>query len=168
MKSELLDAGIELLSLPPHGGSGLKSFTNPPEGLEFSSPSTRREWIEIACSVISGAVAYSLPPHGGSGLKSDYCNLGDIVEGLPPHGGSGLKLNQKKSDAKSGGSPSTRREWIEMSTCLPIASLGLRLPPHGGSGLKSIMIDRIDITSVGLPPHGGSGLKYWYSNTFCV
>ena len=34
------------------------------------SPSTRREWIEILKIILKPESCVSLPPHGGSGLKS--------------------------------------------------------------------------------------------------
>ena len=37
-------------SLPPHGGSGLKSVTYILSDVFSESPSTRREWIEISRS----------------------------------------------------------------------------------------------------------------------
>ena len=56
------------------------------------SPSTRREWIEIAASnPLTSA-------HGG----------------LPPHGGSGLKYIKNGIRFFVFASPSTRREWIEI------------------------------------------------------
>ena len=57
----------------------------------ITSPSMRREWIEME-SLDSGIpVVFGLPPCGGSGLKweSDYV-LHERF-GLPPCGGSGLK-----------------------------------------------------------------------------
>ena len=57
-----------------------------------SSPSTRREWIEIQ-SAYPAFVA---------------------LDGLPPHGGSGLKWQPALSGLPAPRSPSTRREWIEI------------------------------------------------------
>ena len=36
-------------------------------------------------------------------------------------------------------SPSTRREWIEISASSTLRAVGSSLPPHGGSGLKCIV-----------------------------
>ena len=38
---------MRTMSLPPHGGSGLKSLPVLDCDLSITSPSTRREWIEI-------------------------------------------------------------------------------------------------------------------------
>ena len=84
----------------------------------LTSPSTRREWIEIAPDRRQRPNQCCLPPHGGSGLKfySAMCRTG--IPRLPPHGGSGLKLH------------SVKRLSVDDS----------RLPPHGGSGLKSVAV----------------------------
>ena len=55
--------------LPPHGGSGLKSFAMPSIIYNGKSPSTRREWIEISQTRRFRKLHRRLPPHGGSGLK---------------------------------------------------------------------------------------------------
>ena len=60
--------------------------------VRFSSPSMRREWIEISQKPRSVFDSYSLPPCGGSGLKYDV----------------GILLQ------KFFVSPSMRREWIEI------------------------------------------------------
>ena len=39
----------------------------------------------------------------------------EIKSGLPPHGGSGLKYGARDVQGTSHGSPSTRREWIEIA-----------------------------------------------------
>ena len=82
--------------LPPHGGSGLKYSG----GRKFHR---RRR----------------LPPHGGSGLKSyQGWRLYLRFAGLPPHGGSGLKCELLADMDLHGGSPSPRREWIEILVSL--------------------------------------------------
>ena len=58
------------------------------------SPSTQREWIEIASSGTYGNTSSSLPLHRGSGLK----------------------WKQHFMRCRNDGSPSTQREWIEMTT----------------------------------------------------
>ena len=46
---------MELLGLPPHGGSGLKFCGEQGSGKTTLSPSTRREWIEIdVCEIMYG------------------------------------------------------------------------------------------------------------------
>ena len=61
---------VQFCCLPPHGGSGLKSWNTP------ADPATPT----------------GLPPHGGSGLKLlSELLYRDILLRLPPHGGSGLK-----------------------------------------------------------------------------
>ena len=56
-----------------------------------------------------------LPPHGGSGLKYGFQQSLQDDPRLPPHGGSGLKLDMVGDLADHIQSPSTRREWIEMT-----------------------------------------------------
>ena len=56
-------------SLPPLGGSGLKSIPHINEKAIQRSPSTWREWIEIITVGRVPAVPAGLPPLGGSGLK---------------------------------------------------------------------------------------------------
>ena len=129
------------MRLPPHGGSGLKLRALSLDNNKLSSPSTRREWIEMTLVMEKAQAAAGLPPHGGSGLKS-------------------FRQNWKKCLPWS---PSTRREWIEMPHNQRNMLVALRLPPHGGSGLKLDFNDLVTL-SEGLPPHGGSGLK---SMSFC-
>ena len=83
---------IWICSLPPHGGSGLKYDIVRVEVLYPGSPSTRREWIEMAHTALH---------------KRPF-------SGLPPHGGSGLKSGSHPLPCRATLSPSTRREWIEM------------------------------------------------------
>ena len=57
-----------------------------------TSPSMRREWIEIGYVSVDNFREVCLPPCGGSGLK--YNAVAEWVAkeyGLPPCGGSGLK-----------------------------------------------------------------------------
>ena len=56
------------------------------------------------------------------------------------------------------GSPSMRREWIEILMHTDSDDAGNGLPPCGGSGLKSLdgLAESINES---LPPCGGSGLK---------
>ena len=82
--------------------------------ISITSPSIRREWIEM-CLINSTLTGKSgLPPYGGSGLKSL------VVEDI--------RVFRK--------SPSIRREWIEIKAKSSTSSTGTRLPPYGGSGLK--------------------------------
>ena len=114
MKCVSLSGFNKYQCLPPHGGSGLKfrssSFN---EGL-LSSPSARREWIEITIYGI---------------------NINDL-SGLPPHGGSGLKFAGLLLRTLDSSSPSARREWIEIKDSKSVTNSHTSLPPHGGSGLK--------------------------------
>ena len=120
---------VQFCCLPPHGGSGLKYFEWEPEGRPTTSPSTRREWIEIAASHLSAMIHHSLPPHGGSGLKSVILACKLRVAGLPPHGGSGLKYVHSLCRSGVVKSPSTRREWIEIF-CNPRTSQGQFVSLH--------------------------------------
>ena len=92
LKYDLFLRSISPACLPPHGGSGLKFVASIIYNGQIASPSTRREWIEMALDA--------------SILASHLC--------LPPHGGSGLKSVRHRNGYNDGKSPSTRREWIEM------------------------------------------------------
>ena len=54
---------------PPHGGRGLKSRVEVIKFETFTSSSTRRTWIEIIITAITGQISVCRPPHGGRGLK---------------------------------------------------------------------------------------------------
>ena len=58
------------ICLPPCGGSGLKFRRDRITMREISSPSMRREWIEITFPEMDTSRESCLPPCGGSGLKS--------------------------------------------------------------------------------------------------
>ena len=58
--------------LPPRGGSGLKCRSGRCRRPCFSSPSSRREWIEIFQPQRMMYWPSCLPPRGGSGLKYIY------------------------------------------------------------------------------------------------
>ena len=140
MKSRKTMDNFVYYSLPPHGGSGLKfchfylqsqcarSPSTRREWIEItrasiiwgkaSSPSTRREWIEIRHVLGAPALRQCLPPHGGSGLKCPACGFSGRGTCLPPHGGSGLKYRERRLNLRCRRSPSTRREWIEISILL--------------------------------------------------
>ena len=87
----------------------------PPLFLVASSPSTRREWIEMAAVKVSYPGGCQSPS-----TRREWIEIGRF----------------RLSDATYDGSPSTRREWIEMSSPSVSAHLLICLPPHGGSGLK--------------------------------
>ena len=106
----------------------------------LSSPSMRREWIEIFL----------------------FTENSPFVASLPPCGGSGLKYDGRNSETSKSLSPSMRREWIEMSTSCFFSASYIRLPPCGGSGLKFGTKCRPWLV-VRLPPCGGSGLKLLFS-----
>ncbi len=58
-----------LISRPPHGGRGLKSFDiGALLAMSGSSP-TRGTWIEISSMYVCVDLPVSRPPHGGRGLK---------------------------------------------------------------------------------------------------
>ena len=102
--------------LPPHGGSGLKYFYGTKlYGYYHESPSTRREWIEIAFSMIWP-------------LSSTLVSL--HTEGVD------WNTTAYKYFSCFKGSPSTRREWIEIRVLMNWINFSPGLPPHGGSGLK--------------------------------
>ena len=101
-------------SLPPHGGSGLKSNAGCCIKPGNMSPSTRREWIEIACSGVK------LHATGSPSTRREWIEIMRSARllaafcGLPPHGGSGLKYIDAAILGGCPMSPSTRREWIEI------------------------------------------------------
>ncbi len=78
--------------LPPLGGSGLKSVNQSENYRLCTSPSTRREWIEIYRKETSSLPAFESPSTRrewieiGAWSKTESCPLS-----LPPLGGSGLK-----------------------------------------------------------------------------
>ena len=126
---------------------------------KLESPSMRREWIEMQMTRRWRPTPWSLPPCGGSGLKCMDAQNSTVQFGLPPCGGSGLKCLGTSRQRLIPGSPSMRREWIEIPDFCNFLCWFLRLPPCGGSGLKCDR--RIDAcVRPGLPPCGGSGLKY--------
>ena len=78
-------------SLPPHGGSGLKFSVLDGNWAHQSSPSTRREWIEIPLE--QEMQTQKLSPS----TRREWIEIVRIVQK------QGAEL-----------SPSTRREWIEI------------------------------------------------------
>ena len=78
-------------SLPPHGGSGLKSSPWRLYLWYHKSPSTRREWIEMMVQRMG------------------------IVETLSPSTRrEWIEMSSTSINTASSASPSTRREWIEI------------------------------------------------------
>ena len=92
---------LQVMSLPPCGGSGLKYLN-----------STVNE-SEVEC----------LPPCGGSGLKCCYHFQQYESCCLPPCGGSGLKSHVQRKRQNCKRSPSMRREWIEISIFRAVGSM---------------------------------------------
>ena len=78
----------------------------PPLFLVASSPSTRREWIEMAAVKVSYPGGCQSPS-----TRREWIEIGRF----------------RLSDATYDGSPSTRREWIEMSS--PSVSAHLLMSP---------------------------------------
>ena len=63
-------------------------------------------------------------------LKSQLSSK--VIQRLPPHGGSGLKSEIMNEVNKRLGSPSTRREWIEITRhWLPAAMSRVSLHTEG-------------------------------------
>ena len=80
---------MDAVGLPPCGGSGLKCAMQQKHQKKRTSPSMRREWIEIPDRRYSLHNADSLPPCGGSGLKlllllvvSIFCMVSLHAEGV--------------------------------------------------------------------------------------
>ena len=88
------------------------------------SPSMRREWIEISNEHDLHQTANSLPPCGGSGLKYLSGYLRGRRQQSPSMRREWIEMPVEYTKyIKAALSPSMRREWIEMSRCLR------RLPP---------------------------------------
>ena len=100
-----------------------------------TSPSPRREWIEILDSRSEPVEKTGLPPHGGSGLKYLWFRQYErLRQRLPPHGGSGLKSQHVVTTMTvEQGSPSPRREWIEIFEICDLTRVHLlvSLPTEG-------------------------------------
>jgi len=77
--------------LSPHGESGLKFENRTHVQYNKRSLSTRREWIEIQHITYLQIFYTGLSPHGESGLKLRYPAFYELVLRLSPHGESGLK-----------------------------------------------------------------------------
>ena len=132
-----------------------------------TSPSMRREWIEMNEEEDLKHRLRGLPPCGGSGLKCKIQRKTLKNTSLPPCGGSGLKFFCLRSKIERNESPSMRREWIEIPPLYILLYYKMRLPPCGGSGLKSAFFASLPASFSRLPPCGGSGLKcFSYSEEF--
>ncbi len=114
LKSVLVNVIAPSVGLPPCGGSGLKFESVEISCLSVESPSMRREWIEMTNGVDGAGEKIGLPPCGGSGLKCLTQQQQNYVFGLPPCGGSGLKFHDISTAPHVPRSPSMRREWIEI------------------------------------------------------
>ena len=101
----------------------------------LTSPSTRREWIEIRRYGGEKGRRRRLPPHGGSGLKYTDCGAKFISIQSPSTRREWIEIPWRGQRIPAILSPSTRREWIEIALGQAIG-YALGLPPHGGSGLK--------------------------------
>ena len=132
-----------------------------------SSPSMRREWIEMFLSRLRSDY-YVSPSMRREWIEIPVSSMTLWqVSGLPPCGGSGLKCLAAAHCRICGGSPSMRREWIEMyaGNCNLFKS----------SPSPSMRREWIEICCgsamwnfcSSLPPCGGSGLKYVGCNHCC-
>ena len=74
----------------------------------------RREWIEIQCFPEPQHPTGSLPPCGGSGLKFDVDNIWQCVSGSPSMRREWIEIFLPRVAGLVIVSPSMRREWIEM------------------------------------------------------
>ena len=149
---------------------------------KHSSPSMRREWIEIRKQKAIRIVQSRLPPCGGSGLKLDVPTDNVRVSSrLPPCGGSGLKYFVLSKTLNCLMSPSMRREWIEMSVLPKKIEWNFESPSMRREWIEilhfsvcitsspspSMRREWIEISQhfwmsrqiMCLPPCGGSGLK---------
>ena len=144
----------------------------------LSSPSMRREWIEISLDPPSIPHIGGLPPCGGSGLKFRFASSSSVFSCLPPCGGSGLKFLTLTGSHIAALSPSMRREWIEMVTSctglglkciLSIRYIQMLSSPSMRREWIEISLDPPSIPHIGgLPPCGGSGLKFRFASSSSV
>ena len=83
-----------------------------------TSPSTRREWIEIDIAKVVKGICGRLPPHGGSGLKFFYAGMKRMPKNKSPSTRrEWIEIMLRDTTYNGTASPSTRREWIEIVTC---------------------------------------------------
>ena len=117
LKLDLIEHLEPYVGLPPHGGSGLKYSISEKILFEIeTSPSTRREWIEIDIAKVVKGICGRLPPHGGSGLKFFYAGMKRMPKNKSPSTRrEWIEITDSTQLDSDGMSPSTRREWIEMA-----------------------------------------------------
>ena len=89
----------------------------------------------------------------------DTVKLIGIEYGSPSMRREWIEMTGTKNDGFMMMSPSMRREWIEMPPFHIQQTPAFRLPPYGGSGLK-LRLAALKSSRTRLPPCGGSGLKY--------
>ena len=101
--------------LPPCGGSGLKYYSDRHILNLSTSPSMRREWIEITNWRIMGAGDKRSPSMRREWIEIISHSVSPFsFLCLPPCGGSGLKFEHFHLICVPVVSPSMRREWIEI------------------------------------------------------
>ena len=75
----------------------------------------RREWIEILPQHIQKLYSFRLPPCGGSGLKCEAIDAISAAYGSPSMRREWIEMTESSFPAPAQvRSPSMRREWIEM------------------------------------------------------
>ena len=100
------------------------------------SPSTRREWIEIQ-------FIHDVPPLPAvsPSTRREWIEISSPTRNhertaSPSTRREWIEIGEMQGSHDRSRSPSTRREWIEIAPQSRHVGAG-RLPPHGGSGLKS-------------------------------
>ena len=144
--------------LPPCGGSGLKLYSPLVCFCRYTSPSMRREWIEINLVNDADIQSTSLPPCGGSGLKSWRTCQKIHLSKSPSMRREWIEISGRWWWQFSDLSPSMRREWIEIPFPI-ISSLLIMSPSMRREWIEIISACIMAYVSDSLPPCGGSGLK---------
>ena len=151
---------------------------------QATSPSMRREWIEmpvrplsrIRCAVSLHAegvdwndfiVENNIVEYASPSMRREWIEIPDRryslhnADSLPPCGGSGLKWFHRSFRRFL--NVSLHAEGVDWNICPDTyEDDDSSLPPCGGSGLKCLLNIQNILRLLCLPPCGGSGLKFLY------
>ena len=123
------------------------------------SPSMRREWIEIPHGLLLHVLPACLPPCGGSGLKFPRLLLGLRSIQSPSMRREWIEMLSRCTSTCVSKSPSMRREWIEMKSNDTSMTALLASPSMRREWIEMTMNPHQIPLHICLPPCGGSGLK---------
>ena len=119
-------------------------------------------FVKIAFALLSfkrKAVQFCcLPPHGGSGLKSLRSFWAYITFQSPSTRREWIEISSSAFTSATFGSPSTRREWIEIGKGQFFTPYSVS-PSTRREWIEIRVKKCVSANFTGLPPHGGSGLK---------